>query len=224
MSKIDFDSSSGAQLMTGASTTVTFSHTTTTASNRYILLLISCEGSTISSASYNGTAFSLLAGPPATPSNNTYIYGLVAPSTGTNTVSVTFSGFAFGEMHTFSFSGVDQVSPVNATTTLHTVASAISTTIATTFANCMVADILTDNNTGTLTVVAPQVQRINTVSDGRSMASSTLVAPKSGLVPLAWTISGTDVLDYVAVALRPTAPSFVTRSIRPHPFSPGNAR
>jgi len=100
-----------------STTNFTFSHTCT-GSDLCLVVAVASSANPATSATYNGVSMTAVAA--ATTLNGLYIrhFYLVAPATGANTVSITFSsaaGVAYGL--SASFTGVDQSSPIDATST-----------------------------------------------------------------------------------------------------------
>lgn len=101
---------------TGGGTTVSFSYTSGSGSDRY--LLVGCAqfaGLDITAVSYNSVALTNIydAGVGTAPIE---LWGLVAPATGSNTLSFTMSSYDPGgvKYSTTDWTGVDQTTPVGA--------------------------------------------------------------------------------------------------------------
>jgi hypothetical protein len=195
-----FDANTNFSVVNSSSST--FSHTIT-GTNPVLLVGVSCESRTVSTITYNGVAMTLAAGPPASPLNNVYIYYLVAPPTGTNSVAVTYSSFAYGEVTAISLTGADQSSPIDVTNKAHILATTSpSTSITTTVANDWIVDYITDNSNSTVTVNAAQTQRTNIVADNRIVCMSTRAVTTAGAYSMSWTSNFNDQYDHVLVAVK----------------------
>jgi hypothetical protein len=116
---IAFDAAA-SQAVTSASP-ITWTHTTT-GSNRVLFIGVDLQiplGGSISGATYNGTAMTLIISTTGSNgvSNSSFIdsiFYLIAPATGANTVSVTFTGSgASGVGGSISLTGVDQSIPLD---------------------------------------------------------------------------------------------------------------
>jgi hypothetical protein len=114
----------------GQTSPLTWSHTCS-GTDRLLLVGVSDGGTNVDtqtvSATYNGVAMSLLGSvlSNGAVSGKARLFGLLAPDTGTNTVSVTFSGGTPGagfamEAGSLSFTGVEQSSLAAAVTNLTT--------------------------------------------------------------------------------------------------------
>lgn len=111
----------GAGTNNSGSTTLSFSHTAS-GSERYAAVPFSIQnGDTATGVTYGGVSMTqVIAGVSYGPTNpNTeyaYIYGLVAPATGSQTVTITRSSSTNGIFASAtSLTGVNQTTPINAT-------------------------------------------------------------------------------------------------------------
>ncbi|MEA2238806.1 MAG: hypothetical protein QOC81_3530 [Thermoanaerobaculia bacterium] len=102
---------------------VSWSHTTTTAANRYIVAEISINlaggtsgtNVTVTGVTYGGTPMGFLGGSTRTTTVRTELWGLAAPASGTNTIAVTVANTGARNLSVTagaqSFSNVDQNNP-----------------------------------------------------------------------------------------------------------------
>lgn len=137
---------------------------TCSGSNRLLKVDISYydSGDTISAVTYNGDAMTVI--PSSTVSNGQYTvtsYGLIAPDTGSNTISVTFTGsvFDFGA-GAISWTDADQATPFGTAATASG-SDATPTVNVTSASGEIVSDALVIIHSGTLTVDGSQSQRWN---------------------------------------------------------------
>lgn len=136
---IAFDTTSYSGLNAGGSTH-TFSHTTS-GSDRYLLvhILTITAYNAVSSVTYNGSSMTLLE--EGLIFDGTYyghLYGIVNPTSGAHDVEVTFSEAVISFEVGFSYTGVNQSTPVNASDYITHAASASPTSfsLTTSVANC----------------------------------------------------------------------------------------
>ena len=115
------------------SSSISWSHTCT-GSDRCLTVHVSDETSTaITGVTYNGVSMTAVAAQTTNTSSRIRHYQLVAPATGTNTISVTLGGQAnFITCGASSYTGVDQTTPVDATSTGTTGNSSTATDSVTT--------------------------------------------------------------------------------------------
>jgi hypothetical protein len=91
-----------------------FSHNVAVGADRYILItcwLLSPIRS-VTAASYAGVSAAFIAGANAADGDRVEVWGLVAPATGSNTVSVTLDDTVVGKCAASSFTGVHQSTPI----------------------------------------------------------------------------------------------------------------
>jgi len=136
---IAFDTTSYSGLNAGGSTH-TFSHTTS-GSDRYLFVhVISITTySTVSGITYNGSSMTLIE--EGLVYGGTYfghLYGIVNPASGANDVEVTFSEAVISFEVGFSYTGVNQSTPVNVSDylTYAAASSPRSFSLTTSVANC----------------------------------------------------------------------------------------
>ncbi|HOY32632.1 MAG TPA: Ig-like domain-containing protein [Bacteroidales bacterium] len=99
-----------------AGTTITVAHTTTTAADRLLLVGISTRDKAVTSVTYDGTPLTLAGQQTSLGEAKTFIYYMVAPSSGAHNVVVTCNG-ALGKgavAGVMTFTGVNQTTPLGA--------------------------------------------------------------------------------------------------------------
>lgn len=109
----DAASNSGYQ---AAQSTYSWSHTCT-GSNRFLAVDVALlsAGQTVTGITYNGVALSLIgAKTTVTSFGRVECWGLANPSSGSNTIAVTFSGSIASSSEAVSYTGVHQTSPTEA--------------------------------------------------------------------------------------------------------------
>lgn len=156
------DASTQATVSGSGVTNYTFSHTCS-GSNRVLFVgVYDGAGDTTTSVTYNSVAMTQI-GKIALDAETPfiYVYGLVAPATGSNTVSITRSGTGsvIGGAAT-SYTGVAQTGFPDASTTNHSFGGTLTTTVTTVAANTLIYSfVMSDNRfsgtpagTGTTTI------------------------------------------------------------------------
>ena len=102
---------------TSGGSSMTISHTTGSGSYRLMLVGVSMNNDnyeTVTGITYNGTALSLVGTEATTDDARVEIWSLIAPSTGTHNVVITFSAALAQEAHAgvMTFAGVDADTPL----------------------------------------------------------------------------------------------------------------
>jgi hypothetical protein len=121
---VTFDNASSVEATTPAAS-VLWSHTTGTANNRLLIVAISVHvangtPTTVSSVTYGGMALSQVNTTlysATTPQVRTYIYRLVNPQSGTQTVTVNFAASTLYVCGATTYVNVDQTTPIQASQT-----------------------------------------------------------------------------------------------------------
>lgn len=198
----------------GIGSSYSYSHTVSGA-NRFMAQAIAYQDNTsVSSFSYAGVGGTV--GSSAYISFTTSnLSRITAPTTGTNTVSVSLSGAtAYPMGTTISFTGVDQTTPIEATNTATGNSTTPSLTVTTTTNNCLVLDaigIRTDSGDVTLTVNGSQTQRSNhSMSSQERQGTSTELKSTAGAVSMDWTLSGSRNWAMVGFGVRESTATNVT--------------
>lgn len=215
---ITFDaaSNSGEQL---AQSSYNWNHTCT-GTDRYLIVGIGMFSlaQTVSSITYNSVALTFLgAQNSVTGAARVELWGLVAPSTGSNSIAVTLTGAinsggvaeSYTTVHqTFSTEGFNSAQATN-------VGVADATVNVTTVAdNDWVVDIVATDDT-TIAVGAGQTQR-NNISGTVGAVGNSDEGPKTpaGSVTMSWTnIGALATWSIGAIALRPTSASGLTSTV-----------
>lgn len=179
---------------------------TCSGSDRFLLLGISYydSGDTISAVTYNGDALTEV--PSSTVSNGQYsaaLYSLIAPDTGSNTVSVTFTGsvFDFGA-GAVSYTGADQVAPLGTAATDTGTSTTPSVDVTSTTGE-IVQDALAMIHSGTLTVGASQTQRWNSTGGFGFIKYAGSTESGATTTTMSWSNSTSQDWAIVGVAVKP---------------------
>lgn len=208
---IQFDAASNSGYQT-AQSTYSWSHTCT-GSNRYLTVgisMLSVGGASVSSITYNSVALSLIkAQASAVGAIRSELWGLVAPTTGSNTIVVTLSASLDSAAGAVSYTGVEQTTPYEAanSATATNVGAADATVNVTTVAdNDWTFDNVATDDTA-ITVGAGQTSRSNVTGTlGSGAMSSEGPKTPAGSVTMSWTnVDALKTWSTVAAALRPVA-------------------
>jgi hypothetical protein len=190
---IDASSNSGYQT---AQSTYSWSHTCS-GDHRILIVsvsMLSVAGSSVTGITYNSIALTKIRSDASVSGAvRTELWRLIAPATGANTVEVTLSAGLDSISAANSFTGVDQINPIDAQNgaSATNVGAADATVSVTTVADgCVVVDSVGTDDTA-ITVGAGQTQRSNVTGTLGSGASSS-EGPKSpaGAVTMSWTDVG----------------------------------
>lgn len=202
-------SSAGASSL--SSLTLSWSHTIGSGADRAAYVGFAKGGSTgtLSTVTFGGANMTLVASVvvPGT-SDTVYLYRLLNPTTGANTVAITYTGTAPNSIvgGSVSFTGVDQTTPDGTPVTAGVdIASAPSLAVTTTSTNSLVVDIAA---TGTGLSSSGQTQRwLNNASGASAVgnAAQSTAAGTGGSVTMSYTPSTADWWGMVVVEVLPTA-------------------
>lgn len=207
----DADASSFTNGFNAVPGTIAFNHTCT-GSNLILWLAVqifqdvSGVGSVVS-ATYNGVAMTKYVDHLATGTTMyTALYYLIGPSTGTNSLSVLFTGAVDDiGMQSSSYTGVDQTTGVDASGTGEGFGTTATATFSSMADNCEFIDSMIHFGTGAITKGANQtlVNRNNATST--SKGSSFLTTPKTpaGSVSMSWTWTGSGDWSISAASFKP---------------------
>lgn len=178
-----------------ANTTLTFSHTQDTGSDRILIVCVASltGGAAPTSVTYAGNAMTLVVAGTDGTNSVALIYRLVNPTQGANNVVVTYgTARNFGASAT-SFLGGDTSSPIGTTSgaTALTNNASPTRTLSTGTNGSIVIDCVLLLAASTATVGSGQTQRTNRqiVSDGYIL-SSTEPQPTAGSITMDWSLSG----------------------------------
>jgi uncharacterized repeat protein (TIGR01451 family) len=194
-----------------AALSLSWSHTIGAGSNRLLLVGVSINaGTTVSSVTWGAQALALVGAQngQATQSRSE-IWSLVAPASGTGTITVNMSAAAVFGAGGASFSGVDQTTPLgtfvsagnNSTTPTVTVTSA---------AGELVFDTLAargDSLTATVGAGQTQLWNYTTGSSPNDVIGASSTEPGAASVTMSWTLAIGRSWALGAVPIRPTLPT-----------------
>ena len=187
-----------------------WSHTVGTGSNRLLVVGVSVEdGKRVTAVSYRGSALTFLGSRYNSNAEiRVELWYLIAPPSGTGTVSVSLSGSANMVGGAVSFFGADQVAPfgsfVSASSTTSTTTAAVTTPSNST--DLVISVLAIDGNASSRTPAAGQTSRWNRVSSGEDIAGGASTAAGGPTVTMSWTASSLQPWAIAAVAIK-RAPS-----------------
>jgi len=177
---------------------VSWSHTTTTAANRYIVVGVSINlnggtvptNTNVTGVTYGGTPMTLLGGQTRTTTVRVELWGLAAPASGTNTISVSVLNSGTRALSVTagaqSFSGVDQFAPTG-TAVGATGSSTVAAVTTTNSAYDYVVDVVGFTGNTPLVTNLSQDIRWNTNTTGPNFASGSSGARGYTNINMGWT-------------------------------------
>jgi hypothetical protein len=183
----------------------TFTHTASGV-DRYALVFIAIRTDSVTSVTYGGSAMTLLQTSIETNVSGGQIWGISAPATGPQTVSVSLSGFVLSNAAALSFTGVSQTTSIDVVTGVPGGFGATSSTpITTTVNNAHIvhAFMSKENRILDTTSGTERVDIENPDANLGSLAVADLVRVTAGTGSVAWTADISDNFSTIAVALRP---------------------
>lgn len=172
-------------------------------------LLVVCiqfyhTASVVSALTYNGVALTKL-GSFSDFNYNSEIWYLVAPATGANDVSLTFSGVTFGFAYSsISFTGVDQTTPM-AGYASNSGTSTTPTVDVSSAADQVVIDSLCITHSGTLSVGASQTERSNGIVTSGVLKAGVSTETGASTTTMSWSNSTSEGWVTSAAAVLPSS-------------------
>lgn len=202
----DATANSGLQTMTSP-----YSYNLTVAGDDRFLVVgvaFSGLGQSVTGITYNGVALTLIEAKNSATSRRAELWGLIAPATGTNSVTVTLSSAVTSISGAMSFTGVDQSTPNEADANASGAGTSdISVAVTTVADNDWVVDFASTGDTAA-TVGAGQTEKVNVADMMFGSGLMSYEGPKTpaGSVTMSWTDIGS-LLEWatVATALIPVA-------------------
>jgi len=183
----------------------TWSHTVS-GSDRGLVVWVSHFDSsdTVTSVTYNGVSMTAI--PSSSTTNGQYYidgFYLIAPATGTNTISVSVSGSVFDlGAGAISFTGAHQTTMLGTAVTATGTSTTPSVNVSSA-ATEIVSDGLVIVHSGTLSVGASQTSRWNTFAGGGFIKYAGSTETGSGTTTMSWSNSTSQVWAIAAVPVKP---------------------
>jgi YVTN family beta-propeller protein len=194
----NIQSTSGA---VSSSNQITLSNFNTgTGNNKLLVVGVSADSSDVNSITFNGLSLTRKAG---SFYNNDAEFWYLKNPTGTGDVIVTMNGPTSTVVGTYSFSGVNQTSPLPTSASKHnTTPNSPNITMTTKFANDWVLDLPSIYGGSTLGSPTCTQQWDANVPNVITGASSSNIVPTPGAITCKWTASSGDLWDDVAIEIK----------------------
>ncbi|MHC4738551.1 MAG: beta strand repeat-containing protein, partial [Planctomycetota bacterium] len=212
---IEFDNVS-SNAVTGASTTLSWSHTVGTGSDRILIVGIAGEDGDesdliISSVTYGSANMTFVSGSSATGGTGVFkmkteLYYLLNPDSGTDTVTVTYSAPVTSRCGgTISLSNVKQQTAEAVATSANESTNNISTNITTQTDGAWVVDVVGCGSSGSFTTTAAgMTERFDVTTIDSSGAGSTKPVASAGSTTMSWEHTGANRMALSVAAFAPT--------------------
>ena len=204
---IAFDAATdGGNSATG---TLTFAHTCT-GTNRFIV--VGFVGNTVddvTGVTYNGVAMSLIAKVLSDSTRYVYLYGLVAPATGSNNVVITTSSADTIIGGALSYTGVKQEA-AEASGTAAGASTHPQASVTTVTANAWVVGILAGSTNDDTTADSGTTFRASLTAARRKLADSGVPIATPASTPLGMTYTSAE-WGCVVTSLAPTPETFIPK-------------
>ncbi|MHB8547141.1 MAG: LamG-like jellyroll fold domain-containing protein, partial [Nitrosotalea sp.] len=202
------------QTATGTGTSITIpSFTVSSGANRYLLVAIETNGTSVASVTYGAQSLSKIRSSNDLNRINTEIWGVVNPTSGTGDVIVDFSPHtAIAVVGAYNILGVDQTNPIPTTVsgTSGVGGGSPSVFITNQYATSIVIDSA-GKQIQTISTTAPQSQTWNLQSGGVTGGSSTILPNISVSNHFIWT-PGASIGSWVEAAVEVKASGLISPS------------
>lgn len=206
---IAFDAASTHGLASGSpASNPSWSHTVAPSSGVILLVGGVHTGGTNqdpTSVTYDGQALtkidSIATGTGATDLR-TWLYYIVNPSTGANTIQINFAASSYGAFYGASYNGVDVSNPIGTPDTDQNSSNAINISV-TSGAGELVVDAVGRRASGTRTVDGSQTQRVDNQNGDDSRWVGASEEAGAATVSMDWTFSNSNDTAQVGVPLKP---------------------
>ncbi len=186
-------------------TSISWTHTTTTNSDRLFLLfatsaVTSGTANPITSAAYNNSLLTLLASAEFQPNTKSYMYYMLNPPSGVNTVSITVNSTDYISASSITYSNVDQTIPTYSV--FGGYATAASFSINTLYQNNLLAGFFgsANNING---VSSGQTEIFNVGSASKSYCELSVKTSTSTLTSFGVTIAASADWEAVFIPIKP---------------------
>lgn len=198
-----------ASAVEAAASSVTMNHTVGSGSNRFLIVSVAIERDTdrVTAITYAGQALTFV-GTSVDPSNTARVevWRLIAPATGTNTVSVTFNSSASVVIGAISFANVDQTNPIAASQFASgTGASDATVSVASATGQIVLSAIAANDDVNGVTPFAGQTSRWNVVNAADVIGAGS-TTPGSTTTTMRYTLQSPQQWTMGAFSIRPSPP------------------
>jgi hypothetical protein len=192
---------------TSAVDTFTVPHTTS-GTQRLMLVGVSLDpnqNETVSSITYNGTAFTYVGSATYSNDARAEIWRLVAPDIGTHDVVITFSDYLdYGAVAgVMTFTGVNQTTPLGTFVGANGSSAGPATVDVSSATNELVFDTVSCETCTSLTVGAGQTERWNLSQSGLYAMGAGSTEPGAATVTMSWALGSADYWAIGAVPIKP---------------------
>lgn len=206
---VTYDAGTVGETLFGTNPSASFSHTTPAGSNRVLVLLIGIDdtGGSLSTVTYNGVGLTQHASAGgASPGRRNFVYYLIDPPTGANTVVVTWTGDAEILAFAASFSGAHQTTPLGTAASATATSTAPSIEVASGTDDLVIDLVHTTGDPG-LTEGGGQTQR--EVESNQFSAIGVSTGSGVGSVTMSWTLGLSVAWTHIGVCVKaPRGPMF----------------
>lgn len=173
----------------GGVTSITWTHTVTSSGSNLGLLIGVSENNTsdhISTVKYNSISCTrILINNSANFLSS--IWKKIGPSTGANSVTVTFTSISQAQCGACSFTGCDQVTMIDGQQSATATSTTASVSVTSTATGMIMDNVACDNNASTLTVGGSQTQRWNVTEDADVIGGGSTKV-NAGATTMSWTL------------------------------------
>lgn len=185
---------------------INFSHSCASGSTLFVCVSWYHGSSTVSTVTYNSVAMTAIPSSLVSASQyNTQWYYLLSPATGSNTVSITFSGNTFeNTFAAISFTGTHASTPYDAVVTATNTSTTPSVDVSSSTTEIVVDGGLITHN-GTLSEGASQTSRWNAISSGGSLKFFGSTETGAATTTMSWSNSTSQLWVQSSFAVVPPA-------------------
>jgi hypothetical protein len=181
---------------------LSWSHTVGTGTDRLLVVGVSVENSkTVSAVSYRGTPLTFL-GARGNGDKRVELWYLKAPPSGTGTVAVSLSGSGNMVAGAVSFFGTDQFAPFGSFVSASSTSTTASVTATGSATDLVISALTIDGNASSRTPAAGQTAHWNRVSSSADVAGGASTAAGGPSVTMKWTASSAQPWAIVAAAIK----------------------
>ncbi|MEK7165653.1 MAG: hypothetical protein AAB874_02500, partial [Patescibacteria group bacterium] len=188
------------------SSTLSWSHTTTTSANRILIVGVALRNNTaVSSITYNGTNLTKIRSDFETTFNDarSELWYMVNPDTGTNTVAITAASSTTIEGGAVTYSGVNTADPLinnNGANSAGTIGTTATVNLTSAPGETVVDSVSLQSANTSLTVGGGQTQRVNLVGTAGALGMSQEVGADT--TTMSWTFTTSDYWTISTVGIR----------------------
>ncbi len=192
-----------------ATSTITLNHAVGTGSNRLLIVAVAIErdDERVTTVTYAGQAMTFV-GTSVDPgqTSRVEVWRLIAPATGTNTVSVTLNAAAATVVAAISFANVDQTNPIAASQFASgDNVSTASVTVASATGQVVLAAIAANDAVDSVTAGAGQAASWNVINAADVIGAGSTKAASATTTTMSYTLQSPEKWTMAAIAIRPSS-------------------